>query len=61
MQPNPRFEVYEDKAGKWRWRLISGGDIIADSAQGYASKEGALRGIESVKKHAPGAPVVDGK
>jgi uncharacterized protein YegP (UPF0339 family) len=52
------FEVYEDKAGEWRWRLVhDNGNIIADGGQGYASKERALGGIESVKQNAPGAPI----
>lgn len=54
------FEVYEDSGGQWRWRLIvPNGHIIADSAEGYASKQGAKRGIESVKKNAPNARLVD--
>lgn len=55
------FELYEDSAGEWRWRLVaSNGNIIADSGEGYASKQGAKRGIESVKKNAPTADVVTG-
>ena len=52
------FELYEDRAGEWRWRLVhANGNIIADSGQGYSSKQGAKRGIESVKTNAPDAPV----
>jgi uncharacterized protein len=48
------FELYEDNAGKWRWRLVyANGNIIADSAQGYSSKRRAKQGIESVKTNAP--------
>lgn len=54
-----KFEVYEDKGGKYRFRLkASNGQVIA-SGQGYASKESCLNGIESVKKNAAEAPVVD--
>ncbi len=38
--------------------MVSNGNIIADSGEGYTSKQGAKRGIESVKKSAPDAPVV---
>lgn len=31
-------EFYEDKSNKWRWRLKSNGRIMADSGEGYASK-----------------------
>ena len=43
-------------AGEWRWRLVaSNGKIIADSGEGYQSKQGVERGIESVRRSAPDA------
>ncbi|RLM94752.1 MULTISPECIES: HVO_2922 family protein [Halobellus] len=54
------FEVYEDQAGQYRWRLVhSNGNIIADSGEGYATKQKAKQGIESVKQNAPDADVVE--
>ena len=54
-----KFELYKDAAGKYRFRLkASNGQVIAAS-QGYASRKSALEGIESVRKHAPDAPVVE--
>ncbi|WP_423999756.1 HVO_2922 family protein [Haloarcula salina] len=54
------FEVYEDSAEQWRWRLVHrNGNIIADGGEGYASKQKAKQGLESVKTNAPGAYVVD--
>ena len=54
-----KFELYTDGAGKYRFRLkASNGQVIAAS-QGYASKKGALDGIESVKKHAADAETVE--
>ncbi|MDC8011691.1 YegP family protein [Tahibacter soli] len=58
-KPNPRFEVYQDAANEWRWRLISSSDIIANSGEGYASKGNAQRAIDSVKRVVPGAPIMD--
>jgi hypothetical protein len=59
MPREPRFELYQDRADEWRWRLVvANGNIIADSGEGYTSKQGAKRGIESVKSSAPGANVV---
>lgn len=53
-----RFEVYEDRSGRWRWRLKHrNGNVIADGGQGYASRASAERGLESVRRNAPGAPV----
>ena len=54
------FELYEDTAGKWRWRLTHvNGNIIADGGEGYSDKRDAKAGIESVQRNAAGAHVVD--
>ena len=56
---NPKFEVYTDKAGKARFRLKArNGQIIAVCEKGYASVDSCLKGITSVGKNAPEAPVV---
>jgi len=53
------IEIIKDKAGKYRFRLKSGnGEIIAVS-EAYETKASAKIGIESVKKSAPDAQVVD--
>ncbi len=54
---NPKFELYADKAGEFRFRLKArNGEIIAVS-EGYKAKTSCLNGIESVRKNAPDAPV----
>ena len=56
-EKNPKFEVYTDKAGEFRFRLkATNGQIIAVS-EGYTAKASCLNGIESVKKNAPDAAV----
>ena len=56
---NPKFEIYKDKAGEFRYRLkASNGEIIA-SGEGYTTKQSVQNGIESIKKNAPDAQVVD--
>ena len=56
-EKHPKFEVYNDKAGEFRFRLkATNGQIIAVS-EGYKALAGCLNGIESVKKNAPDAPV----
>ena len=58
-QKHPKFEVYTDKAGEYRFRLkASNGQIIA-VGEGYKAKASCLNGIESVKKNAPGASIVE--
>ena len=55
---NPKFEVYADKAGEFRFRLkAKNGEIIATS-EGYKAKASCLNGIASVKKNAPDAETV---
>ncbi|MEM4781643.1 MAG: HVO_2922 family protein, partial [Halalkalicoccus sp.] len=60
-RPEPssgRFEVYRDKAGEWRWRLVHrNGNVIADGGEGYSSKRNAIKGLRSVQHNAPGAPI----
>ena len=59
VEKNPKFEVYTDKAGEFRFRLTAtNGQTIATS-EGYKAKAGCLNGIESVKKNAPDAEVVE--
>jgi uncharacterized protein YegP (UPF0339 family) len=54
------FEIFEDEAGEYRWRLRRrNGDIMADSGEGYASRSGARDAVDSVKRHGPGAETTD--
>ncbi len=56
-QKHPKFEVYNDKAGEFRFRLkATNGQVIAVS-EGYKALASCMNGIESVKKNAPDAPV----
>lgn len=55
----PKFEIYKDTAGKFRFRLIApNGEIIAVS-EAYESRDGCKNGIASVKENAPKAGIVD--
>ena len=54
-----KFELYQDKAGKYRFRLkASNGQVVAAS-QAYESKASALAGIESVKSSSADATTVE--
>ena len=56
----PKFEIYFDKAGLYRYRLIaSNGESIAMSEEGYKSKSGVLNGIKSVAVNAIGAEIIE--
>lgn len=52
-----KFEVYQDKAGKYRFRLkAANGEIIA-VGESYSTKAGCMNGIESIKKNAATAEI----
>ena len=54
-----KFEVFQAKDGKFHFRLkAANGEIIAQS-QGYSTKANCMNGIESVKKNAASAEVVE--
>jgi uncharacterized protein YegP (UPF0339 family) len=55
----PKFEVFTDKSGKYRFRLKAGNGEIIATGQGYSSKAACMHGIESIKKNAPIAEVVE--
>ena len=54
----PKFEIYSDKSGEFRFRLkATNGQIIATS-EAYKEMKSCLNGIASVKKNAPESKVV---
>ena len=55
---HPKFEMYSDKAGEYRFRLKArNGEIIA-TGEGYKAKASCLNGIDSIRRNAPESPVV---
>lgn len=55
---HPKFEVYLDKAGEFRFRLkATNGQIIA-VGEGYKAKASCFNGIDSIKRNAPDSPIV---
>ena len=58
-EKNPKFELYTDKAGEFRFRLkAKNGQIIA-TGEGYKAKAGCKNGIESIKKNVVDAKIVE--
>lgn len=54
---HPKFELYQDKAGQFRFRLKArNGEIIATS-EAYTTKAACENGIDSVRNNAPEAPI----
>lgn len=60
VQKHPKFEVYADKAGEFRFRLkATNGQVIAVS-EGYKAIKSCFNGIESVKKNVVDAEIIKG-
>ena len=56
VEKHPKFEIYQDNAGEFRFRLkAKNGQIIAVS-EGYKAMASCVGGVESVKKNAVDAP-----
>jgi len=53
-----KFEVFIGKGGDFRFRLKAANGKVVANGQGYKSKDACLKGIESIKKNAKGAAVV---
>ena len=48
----PGFELYKDERGQFRYRLNAGNGECILSGEAYASKQGCLKGIDSVRTNA---------
>lgn len=57
LEKHPKFEIYTDKSGEYRFRLkATNGQIIAVS-QSYTALASCTNGVESVKKNAADAAI----
>ena len=56
---HPKYELYEDKGGEYRWRLKARNGEPIGKSEGYKAKASAVNGIASVGKNAPDAEVVE--
>jgi uncharacterized protein YegP (UPF0339 family) len=57
-QKHPKYELYKDKAGEFRFRLKAANGEIIGKSESYKAKASAKKGIASIAKNAPDAPVV---
>ena len=55
---HPKYELYTDKAGEYRWRLKARNGEPIGKSEGYKAKASAINGIESVGRNAPEAEVI---
>ena len=54
-----KFEIYKSTNGEYRFRLKATNNQIIATGQGYKSKAACLKGVESVRKNAPDAELVE--
>ena len=55
---HPRFEIYRDDSGEWRWKMISSdGQTIATCYGTYLSQVGAKESIRDVRDAVPLAEI----
>lgn len=54
-----KFEIYEDKAGKFRFRLKAGNGEVVAVGEAYETKAAAIKGADAVQRAATGATVKD--
>jgi len=55
----PKFELFIDSVGEYRFRLVAPNGKIVLSSEGYTSRHGAKKGIRSIKRNAKKAKIVD--
>ena len=55
---NPKFEVYKDRAGFFRFRMKSTNGRVIAVSEPYTTKASCLGGIDSIKRNAPEATIV---
>ena len=52
MKRMPKFEVYQDAVGEFRWRLLaSNKKIVAEGGEGYKTKNGAKNAVKSLQNY----------
>lgn len=60
VKPKPgSFEVFQDAKGEYRFRLKAANGEIISVSEGYKKKASCLKGVESLRRSAPEAKVVE--
>ena len=54
-----KFEIYEDKGGKFRFNFVAPNGETMFSSQGYASKSSLKNSINSIQKNVPDADITE--
>ncbi|MEK6439169.1 YegP family protein [Pseudonocardia sp. T1-2H] len=54
-----KFEVYQDRGGKYRFRLKASNGTVVASGEAYETKAAARKGCEAVQNAATGASIAE--
>lgn len=55
----PKYQVYKDKKGEFRFRLIATNGRIIATGESYKALSGCINCIKSIASNAPDAKIVD--
>ena len=58
VEKNPKFEIYKDKKGEFRFRLKAANAQLIATGEGYTTIKACKNGVASIKKNAPDAKIV---
>lgn len=58
-EKHPKFEIYTDNSGEYRFRLKATNAQIIGVSEGYKAHESCVNGVESVKKNSVDAEIVE--
>lgn len=56
---NPKFEVFTDRAGQYRFRLKARNGLVIAASEGYTSKAACLKSVQSVQSCAVSAELTE--
>ncbi|MGZ8748650.1 MAG: YegP family protein [Mycobacterium sp.] len=54
-----KFVVRKNKGGEFYWQLVGGNGEVMANSEGMTSKQSVIDSIDSIKRNAGGAEVVD--
>ncbi|WP_421735758.1 YegP family protein [Cellulomonas sp.] len=54
-----KFEIYKDKGGEFRFRIVATNGNVLAASEGYSAKASAQNAIDRIKSDAAGADTVD--
>ena len=54
-----QFEIFRDKVGKYRFRLVAPNGKIILASEGYTQKHDCLDTVKSIKENAKDAEIVE--